>query len=825
MEVTKISDKVTHAVISRGSVESFGLSEDAELYSILSNALYSRKKEAAVREVLCNAWDSHVDSEITDVPVEITLTKDKLTVRDFGQGLAPDRIKPVYGTYGKSTKQHDGRQTGGFGLGSKAPFAYTDHFQVISCHDNLKTIYKMSQSNAEVGGKPSITTIVSVPTDESGLEVSFDLKNSEDRHEFETLITRIVEMGDMNVTLNGSHLETIPFSESEHGFMLIKAERFGRTSYHTISDYIMVRYGHVVYPLKSDDRFAHLFNNTVDFLKSLTHKDQYGGNASSQWVLVLQADPHTISVTPSREDLSMTDHTVETVTGLLRRFMHFARGKLEGTVEEMFTDAVNLSGLLSVPKTLFSQKKEVPLIDRLPQIRGNYVYDFDDLARRYMQAKYPSFDGFRAKDLRIRVDALIKTGYGNRGLLQSFKAELLNGAYQNSESTTSWFHRRLINLALRGGKIDADRLYVYTSIYKGRNRSFKEEGFVQATKWVAPSVEKCLPFLRGLVILTCSRAMSTIERASWFPVCKHWVGDPIDSLCYAVQRKPEKIDEAREHFTRLGFIILDLTKAQPWEHEDVLKPVERAPRQPKKKGVPRLDAALSTDTTFNTDRLWNDDAQRIIKPEFVVKVSSQKTNNGTFGDLRTSVCLAIARLYGKKGGVVQNSLQADKYKAEGAVELRLWLIEKILEEYKTNPRIAEHYKFSVSHLSDDGGLDWERVRVFKLARKDSVLRAQFSLPDPLTQQERDVIEIFESWERYDRRRPEFAAQLKEIDDLILSWKLSPKAKVLVDKLKTSKLIGLLDTSDVESFILNEHNRYTPKQSKAARDILLLTLEG
>lgn len=824
MEVTNVADKVTHAVIGRGEVESFGMSEDAELYHILSSALYSRKKEAAVREILCNGWDSHIESGITDIPLQITLDGNKLSVRDFGAGLHPTQIKPVYGTYGKSTKKHDGRQTGGFGLGSKAPFAYTDHFEVISCHDSLKSIYKMSQSNAEVGGKPSITTIVRVPTDESGLQVSFNLKDSEDRHEFESLIRRIVEMGDMNATLNGRELDTIPFTESPHGFMLVRAERFGKTSYTiTVKDPIMVRYGHVVYPLNSDDRFAHLYDRTVEFLGKLSPTDRYGN--STKWVLVLEAAPHTISVVPSREDLSMTDKTVATVTDLLRRFINQNGGKFEATVTEMFEDAINKVGLVGTPKMLFEHEKSVPLIDKVPNFNGNYVYDFDQLSRVYLKQSYPQFQDFRTKDLRMKVDALIQTGFGNRGILQSFKSEMLGR--NRKETVSQWFLRRVVNLALRNHlttkAVSPDRLYIYTMVGRGRYRTDNQPGFIPATQWVSNDIDKALPLLRNLVILTCTRAMHVMERADDFPICRHWVGIPVNSLCYAVQRNAQKIDAARQHFEKMGFTVIDLTKAQPWEHQDVMKPVARAAPRPRKKGIPCLAAGI-LNGEFQTTRLFEDGAERIEKPEFIVKISSQRGNSPSFCNFGSTVSRAIARRYGKKGGVVQNSTQEEKLFNEGASVINKWLVDRLVEEYKTNSALEEHYRFSVAHRTSDPNLslNWDQNRIFKIIRKTKDLAQMFKLPDPIGEKEQDIIAIFEHFNRYDRR---IHAGLEEIDKIIATWTLNPKAKRLVSKLKTSKLLQIIKEDMLESILDSTSGRYNKHEVETARKILLLAVEG
>jgi hypothetical protein len=330
-----------------------------------------------------------------------------------------------------------------------------------------------------------------------------------------------------------------------------------------------------------------------------------------------------------------------------------------------------------------------------------------------------------------------------------------------------------------------------------------------------------------------------MDRASSFPVCRHWLGSPLDSLCYAVQRKAEKAKAAREHFERLGFTVIDLTVNQPWEHVDVVEPIARAAPKPRKKGIVQLDAGLVKDTNtklgtvrivgFHTEKLIADEAPRITDPEFVVKISSQANTSNKFPDnygMDSLQSLAVVRKYGHLAGVVQNSSQEDKLISQGAKPMKPWLANKLLEEYKTNPLIQQHYENSVSHRSAEPELvlDWDQGRIFKMIRRDTELRKTFGLPDPLPTDERDVIAIFESFSKYDRNATGMEA-LKEIDTLIAGWKIAPAAKSLVEKVKGSKLLDIIEESQLDTVITGSSSRYTPKHQKTARSILLLALES
>lgn len=309
MQVSQIAELDTHAVIGGGKAQAFGMSDSAEFFTVLSDTLYRDKKRAVIREVICNAWDAHIMVGKLDVPVEITLNDQELVIKDFGPGIAKDKIGPVYCVYGASTKVRDANQTGGFGLGCKAPFAYSDHFTVTSCHDGFRTLWAISRGGAATDGKPDFRPMVSVPTTETGIAVSIPIKDEKDVKAFTALIKEIVRNGGMLAKLNDELITRFDYTEArEQGFCIVG--RYDANAFRESRAYLL--YGTVLYPISTTDNEL---SAKVDALDRLIE-----GYAR----MMLIAPPNSVGVTPSREALSYSELTTKTLHGLIDK----AIGKL-----------------------------------------------------------------------------------------------------------------------------------------------------------------------------------------------------------------------------------------------------------------------------------------------------------------------------------------------------------------------------------------------------------------------------------------------------------------------------------------------------------------
>lgn len=177
---------VNEAVVSNVSeIGEFRIRNSAKAFAILSSGLYANKIRAIIRELSCNAVDSHAAAGKKDVPFDVHLPNQlepHFAIRDYGTGLSHEQVTQIYTTYFESTKTASNEFIGALGLGSKSPFSYTDNFTVTAIKDGKKGIYSAFINE---NGVPSIALMMQEETDDpAGVEVKFSVNDYYDFGKF-----------------------------------------------------------------------------------------------------------------------------------------------------------------------------------------------------------------------------------------------------------------------------------------------------------------------------------------------------------------------------------------------------------------------------------------------------------------------------------------------------------------------------------------------------------------------------------------------------------------------------------------------------------------
>lgn len=149
----------------------FKIEANALSFKIMSSGIYQDKVLACVRELSCNAADSHIAAGKKEVPFDVDLPtsmKPEFTVRDYGTGMNHRDIKNLYCGYFSSSRNLSNDFTGAMGLGSKSPFSYTEGFTVIS--KNIRQNKFRTVENGKALKLVVTYSMVMVPVKPEGVE-------------------------------------------------------------------------------------------------------------------------------------------------------------------------------------------------------------------------------------------------------------------------------------------------------------------------------------------------------------------------------------------------------------------------------------------------------------------------------------------------------------------------------------------------------------------------------------------------------------------------------------------------------------------------------
>jgi hypothetical protein len=287
------------AIVSNVSgIGEFRIRNSAKAFSILSSGLYANKIRAIIRELSCNAYDSHVAAGKKNVPFDVHLPNSiqpHFSIRDYGVGLSHDQVINIYTTYFESTKTTSNEFIGALGLGSKSPFSYTDNFTVTAIKNGRKGIYTAFINDV---GVPSIALMMEEDTDEpSGVEVRFAVSSHNDFSKFIQEASYVYQYFDLKPVITGHssfQFSTLSYESRD----IIPGVHALKGQYSSKSIAVM---GNIAYPIDVPS------NNNLDNLDNLL-------NCS----LEIQFEIGELDFQASREGLSYIPSTVEAIKNKLK---------------------------------------------------------------------------------------------------------------------------------------------------------------------------------------------------------------------------------------------------------------------------------------------------------------------------------------------------------------------------------------------------------------------------------------------------------------------------------------------------------------------------
>lgn len=304
--VDRPTNELTMSDSLRSEMGAFRIKASAKSFRILSSSLYSNPIAAIIRELSCNARDSHVEAGntapfIVHVP---TMLDPTFYVQDFGTGLDHEQVMSLYTTFFESTKTSSNDYVGALGLGSKSPFSHTDNFTVVAIKDGVKNVYSAFINDT---GVPSIVRGHSEHTTEhSGVKVEFAVE-SKDFKKFSEEAVSVLQWFDQlpTININVSKMQLMEFAPLDDVVIdfddlgVRSMNRYRRGYIYSGAPSSMVIMGGVSYKIDSD------------------HKGLSAHKALLNRGLVINVPIGAVEPTPSRESLTYTQETLATLCGVL----------------------------------------------------------------------------------------------------------------------------------------------------------------------------------------------------------------------------------------------------------------------------------------------------------------------------------------------------------------------------------------------------------------------------------------------------------------------------------------------------------------------------
>ncbi|SDK44519.1 ATP-binding protein [Bradyrhizobium ottawaense] len=259
------------------------------------SGLASDKIGYPVRELCTNAWDAARGNFEVHLP---TYLNPVFKVRDFGTGMSEFDMENVYAKPYASKKRESNDQVGGWGIGSKSPYAYligdtgAGSYNVTSYFEGVMRCYVMSLAD---DGMPKMELLFEGPSDQpAGMEVSFAV-NKSDINTFRDRAHQILWSFNPRPTILPAIEWDEPVIESQ-GDKWIKYKKGSVPFYGP-----RVRMGCVMYPIT-------------------LNKIETSGFLDSSDTVLFDAPIGSLKVTLSREDIAYDETTITTLKSLISEY-------------------------------------------------------------------------------------------------------------------------------------------------------------------------------------------------------------------------------------------------------------------------------------------------------------------------------------------------------------------------------------------------------------------------------------------------------------------------------------------------------------------------
>lgn len=346
-------------ILGNGSKsKAFSITASPKVFKILSSDLYTNKIRAVVRELITNMIDAHAlngnpEKFIIQVPGRLD---PRFVCRDFGPGMSDfdiqgdDNSPGLYNSYFSSSKAESNDFIGGFGLGSKSPFSYTDTFSITSYHKGEIRGYVAYMDGDGPQIKPTFVKEMG-PDDKTGIEIVVPVEEKDFRN-FAYEVSYIMRPFKDLAIINGLDREIDYFPDFDD-YYGVNPERYwpDRGGLYAI-------YGGIVYPIDGviRDRNWLSIRNEVNYIKF---------------------PMGSLDIAPSREALSLDDRTRKNIIERVKELS-----------EKAFTEDVKRFKESTSPRHTYRELMKMGYSARDYMISNSVKFTTKNLSYKKMQSMF-----------------------------------------------------------------------------------------------------------------------------------------------------------------------------------------------------------------------------------------------------------------------------------------------------------------------------------------------------------------------------------------------------------------------------------------------------
>lgn len=269
---------------------------------LLTSNLYSKPFESFIREAVSNAYDSHVEAG-TDEYILLYIreldkyNKHRVSIRDYGVGLSPERFYEVYTNIAGSTKRSTNDFIGGFGIGRMSCLAVADVATITSYYHNTKYVYLMYKNT---DGSINIDKMSETQGNfKDGLEVSVETSLRD--YDIKEAISKLIMFEKLYVQYDAEdglskNFYVSSFINEFNDRKFAHFKTFSICSCHT-NHSVAYSIGNVLY------------NGAYDLSENL-HSSR----------IILHVPVGSVDIVPSRENLQFTERTMKVLNQTIKDF-------------------------------------------------------------------------------------------------------------------------------------------------------------------------------------------------------------------------------------------------------------------------------------------------------------------------------------------------------------------------------------------------------------------------------------------------------------------------------------------------------------------------